>query len=66
MKLRFHLSLYNNDNKLKSVCNKIFHKAPTGIRDEMIKFPGKEIRTLKSKCFPSLAKIQNKITKENY
>ena len=37
MKLRFHLSLCNHDNKLKDVCSKILHKASTGIRDGIVK-----------------------------
>ena len=49
MKLRFHLSLCNHDNKLKDVCSKILHKASTGICDEIIKALEKEIRTLKTK-----------------
>ena len=43
MKLRFHLSLCNHDNKLKDVCSKILHKASTGIHDEIIKALEKEI-----------------------
>ena len=46
MKLRFHPSLCNHDNKLKDVYNKILHKVLTGIRDEIIKALEKEIRTL--------------------
>ena len=48
MKLRFHLSFCNHDNKLKNVCSKILHKSSTGIRDEIIKALEKEIRTLKT------------------
>ena len=33
MKLQFHMSLCNQENKLKSVCNKLLDKASTGIRD---------------------------------
>ena len=49
MKLRFHLSVWNHDNKLKDVCCKALHKASTIIRDEIIKALEKEIRTLRTK-----------------
>ena len=49
MTLRFHLSLCNHDYKLNDVCSKILHKASTGIRDEIIKAPEKEIITLRAK-----------------
>ena len=66
MKLRFHLSLCNHDNKLKVVCSKIFHKASTGIRDEIIKALEKEIQTLKTKRNHNCSNIRNKTTRENY
>ena len=49
MKLRFHLSVWNHDNKLKDVCCKALHKASIIIRDEIIKALEKEIRTLRTK-----------------
>ena len=49
MKLRFHLSAWNHDNKLKDVCCKALHKASIIIRDEIIKALEKEIRTLRTK-----------------
>ena len=66
MKLRFHLSLYNHDNKLKDVCSKILHKASTGIRDEIIEALEKEIRTLRTKRNNNRNNIKNKTTRENY
>ena len=45
MKVRFHLSFCNHDSKLIDVCNKILHKASSGILDEIIKALEKEIRT---------------------
>ena len=49
MKLRFHLSVWNHDNKFKDVCCKALHKASIIIRDEIIKALEKEIRTLRTK-----------------
>ena len=66
MKLRFHLSLCNHDNKLKDVCSKILHKASIGIRNEIIKALEKEIRTLKTKRNHNSSNIRNKTTRENY
>ena len=66
MKLRFHLSLCNHDNKLKDVCSKILHKTSTGIRDEIIKALEKEIRTLKTKRSHNCSNIKNKTIRENY
>ena len=66
MKLKFHLSLCNHYNKLKDVCSKILRKAPTGIRDEIIKALEKEIRTLKTKRHNNRNNIKNKTTRENY
>ena len=65
MKLRYHGSLWNHDNKLKDVCSKILHKASTGICDEIIKALEKEIWTLKTKHNNS-NNIKNKTTRENY
>ena len=66
MKLRFHLSLCNHDNKRKDVCIKILHKASTGRHDEIIKALEKEIRTLKTKrnhnCSNVKIKLPEKIT----
>ena len=66
MRLRFHLSLCNHDNKLKDVCSKILHKASTGIRDEIIKALEKEIRNLRTKRNNNRNNIKNKTTRENY
>ena len=66
MKLRFHLSLCNHDNKLKDVCSKILHKASVGLRNEIIKALEKEIRTLKTKRNHNCSNIRNKTTRENY
>ena len=66
MKIRFHLSLCNHDNKLKHVCSKILHKASNGIRDEIIKALEKEIRTLRRKCNNNRNNIKNKSPRENY
>ena len=66
IKLRFHLSLWNHDNKLKEVCSKILNKALTIIRDEIIKTLEKEVRTLRTKCINKLNNINNKTTRENY
>ena len=66
MRLRFHLSLCNHDNKLKDVCSKILHKASNGIRDEIIKALEKEIRTLRTKCNNNRNNIKNKSARENY
>ena len=66
MKLRFHLSLCNHDNKLKDVCSKILHKTSTGIRDEIIKVLEKQIRTLTTKRNNNRNNIKNKTTRENY
>ena len=66
IKLRFHLSLWNHDNKLKEVCSKILHEALTIIRDEIIKTLEKEVRTLRTKCINKLNNINNKTTRENY
>ena len=66
MKLRFHLSLCNDDNKLKDVSSKILHKASTGIPDEIIKALEKEIRTLKTKRDNNRNNIKNKTIRENY
>ena len=46
MKLRFHLSLCNHDNKLKDVCSKILHKASTGIYDESLKLLRKKLELI--------------------
>ena len=61
-----HLSLCNHESKLKDVCSKILRKAPTGIRDEIIKALEKEIRTLKTKHHNNRNNIKNKTTGENY
>ena len=66
MKLRFHLSLSNHDNKLNDVCSKILHKATIDIRDEIIKALEKEIQTLRTKCNNNRNNIENKTTGENY
>ena len=47
MKLRFHLSLCNHDNKLRDVCSKILHKVSTGICDETLKLFRKKFELLK-------------------
>ena len=65
MKLRFHLSLCNHDNKLKDVCSKIYViNYMQRIRDEIIKALEKEIRTPKTKR--NHDNIKNKTTRENY
>ena len=65
MKLRFHLSLCNHDNKLKDVCSKIYViNYMQSIRDEIIKALEKEIRTPKTKR--NHDNIKNKTTRENY
>ena len=66
MKLRFHLSLCNHDNKVKDVCSKILLKTSTGIRDEIMKALEKEIRTLKAKRDNNRNNIKNKTIRENY
>ena len=66
MKLRFHLSVWNHDNKLKDVCCKALHKASIIIRDEIIKALEKEIRTLRTKRNINRINIKNKTTRENY
>ena len=66
MKLRFHLSPCNHDNKFKDFCSKILHKASTGIRDEIIKALEKEIRILRTKRNNNHNNIKNKTTRENY
>ena len=66
MKLRFHLSLCNHDNKVKDVCSKILLKTSTGIRDEIMKALEKEIRTLKTKRDNNRNNIKNKTIRENY
>ena len=66
MKLRFHLSVWNHDNKLKDVCCKALHKASIIIRDEIIKALEKEIRTLRAKRNINRINIKNKTTRENY
>ena len=65
MKLRFHLSLCNHDNKLKDVCSNMLHKASTDIHDEIIKALEKEIRTLRTKRKNNRNNIKNKTTREN-
>ena len=65
MKLRFHLSLCNHDNKLKDVCSKIYViNYMQSIRDEIIKALEKEIPTPKTKR--NHDNIKNKTTRENY
>ena len=66
IKLRFHLSLCNRDNKLKDICREILHKASTDIRDEIIKALEKEIRTLRTKPNNNRNNIKNETTRENY
>ena len=66
MKLRFHLSLSNYDNKLNDVCSKILHKATIDISDEIIKALQKEIQTLRTKRNNNRNNIKNKTTGENY
>ena len=61
MKLRFHLSPCNHDNKLKDVCSKILDKASTGIRDEIIKALEKEIRIFRTKRNNNHNNIKNKL-----
>ena len=66
MKLRFHLSLFNHDNKLKDVCSKILHKTPTGICDEIIKALEKERRTLRTNRKNNGNNIKNITNREIY
>ena len=66
MKLWFHLSLCNHDNRLKDNSNKILQQASTGIRDEIIKAVEKEIRIPKTKHDNNHCIIKNKTTRENY
>ena len=65
MKLRFHLSLCNHDNKLRDVCSKILHKVSTGICDETLKLFRKKFELLKTKHNHNYSNIKNKTTREN-